>query len=107
MTLASLGLEPGLRVRFRRDPAKRWQLAVLERREADGSLGLRDGKGAARAIPVELVEVECRGPRGARSWEPVPERAARTEPGRTRAANAAASSGRPERLSRYASAPAS
>jgi hypothetical protein len=79
MSLASLGLEPGMRVRFRRDPAKRWQTAVVERREADGSLGLRDGRGAARAIPMELVEVECRGPRGARTWEPVPERAARTE----------------------------
>ena len=79
VSLEALGLAPGLRVRFRRDPAKRWQPAVLERREADGSLGLRDGRGAARAIPVELVEVECRGPRGAPSWEPVTERAARTE----------------------------
>jgi len=47
--------------------------------EKDGSLGLRDSKGASRAIPVELVEVETRGPRGARAWEPVTERAARNE----------------------------
>jgi hypothetical protein len=79
VSLAALGLAPGMRVRFRRDPAKRWQAAVVERREADGSLGLRDGRGSARAIPLELVEVECRGPRGARAWEPVLERAARTE----------------------------
>jgi hypothetical protein len=79
VSLEALGLRPGLRVRFRRDPTKRWHLAVLERREADGSLGLRDGRGAARAIPLELVEVETSGPRGARTWEPVAERAARTE----------------------------
>jgi hypothetical protein len=79
VTLASLGLAPGMRVRFRRDPAKRWVVGVLEGREADGSLGLRDGRGSARAIPLDLVEVECRGPRGARTWEPVAERAARTE----------------------------
>ena len=79
MTLASLGLEPGMRVRFRRDPTRRWQTAVLERRETDGSLGLRDAKGAARAIPLELVEVRTSGPRGAATWEPVAERAARSE----------------------------
>jgi hypothetical protein len=77
--LVALGLAAGMRVRFRRNPADRWKLAVVERIEKDGSLGLRDGKGASRAIPVELVEVETRGPRGARAWEPVTERAARTE----------------------------
>lgn len=79
MSLAALGLAAGMRVRFRRDPTRRWQPAVVERREADGSLGLRDGRGASRAIPLELVEVETTGPRGARAWEPVVERAARTE----------------------------
>ena len=44
MSLEALGLAPGMRVRFRRDPTRRWQAAVLERREADGSLGLRDGR---------------------------------------------------------------
>lgn len=68
-----------MRVRFRRDPNDRWKLATVERVEKDGSLGLRDSKGASRSIPVELVEVETRGPRGARTWERVTERAARTE----------------------------
>ena len=68
-----------MRVRFRRDPSERWKPAVVERMEKDGSLGLRDGKGAARSVPVELVEVETKGPRGAKSWEPVTERAAREE----------------------------
>lgn len=77
--LVELGLAAGMRVRFRRDPADRWLLAVVEQIERDGSLGLRDHKGASRAIPVELVEVETRGPRGAKTWEPVLERAARNE----------------------------
>lgn len=79
MDLVQLGLAAGMRVRFRRDRADRWRFAVVERVERDGSLGLRDAKGASRAIAVELVEVETRGPRGARTWEPVVERAARNE----------------------------
>jgi hypothetical protein len=79
MDLVQLGLARGMRVRFRRDARDRWSLAVVEQVEKDGSLGLRDGKGASRAIPIELVEVETRGPRGAKAWEPVTERAARNE----------------------------
>jgi hypothetical protein len=79
MDLVELGLARGMRVRFRRHERDRWSLAVVEHVEKDGSLGLRDGKGASRAIPVELVEVETRGPRGAKAWEPVTERAARNE----------------------------
>ena len=77
--LAALGLAPGMRVRFRRRDGERWKAGVVERVEKDGSLGLRDGRGAARAIPLERVEVETTGPRGARTWEPAAERAARTE----------------------------
>ena len=79
MDLVELGLVRGMRVRFRLAPADRWSMATVEQVEKDGSLGLRDSKGASRAIPVELVEVETRGPRGARAWEPVTERAARNE----------------------------
>jgi hypothetical protein len=78
-SLESLGLAPGTAVRFRRTEGTRWRAAVVERVEKDGSLGLRDQKGAARAIPLELVEVATTGPRGARTWEPATERAARTE----------------------------
>jgi hypothetical protein len=77
--LVRLGLTAGMRVRFRREPSDRWKLAKVECVERDGSLGLRDEKGAARAIPVELVEVQTRGPRGARTWERVVDRAAREE----------------------------
>lgn len=77
--LAALGLAPGMRVRFRRRDGERWKRGTVERVEKDGSLGLRDSRGAARAIPVDLVEVETTGPRGARTWEPAVERAARTE----------------------------
>lgn len=77
--LVSLGLAAGMRVRFRREASDHWRFATVERIERDGSLGLRDAKGASRAIPPALVEVETRGPRGAKAWEPVLERAARNE----------------------------
>jgi len=77
--LTALGLAPGMTVRFRRPGGTRWRSGTVERVEKDGSLGLRDAKGAARAIPLELVEVATVGPRGARTWEPALERAARTE----------------------------
>jgi hypothetical protein len=77
--LVVLGLRAGMKVRFRREPNDRWKLARVERIERDGSLGLRDEKGASLSIPVELVDVETRGPRGAWTWEPVLVRAAREE----------------------------
>lgn len=77
--LTILGLTPGEQVRFRRDPASRWQEAKVARRERDGSIGLTDRRGAARAIPVESIEVRCHGPRGGSGWEPLTTRASRTE----------------------------
>ncbi|MBA2282695.1 MAG: hypothetical protein H0W25_15910, partial [Acidimicrobiia bacterium] len=41
--------------------------------------GLRDGQGRARALPVERLEVRSVGRRGGHGWEPLAERAARTE----------------------------
>lgn len=79
MSLEELGLRRGDQVRFRRKAEGRWLLGVAVGREKDGSLSVRDAKGAARAIPVELVEVRTRGRRGAFTWEPLTERAARTE----------------------------
>ena len=32
------------------------------RRERDGSVGLRDAKGASRAIAIDLIEVRTAGP---------------------------------------------
>jgi hypothetical protein len=77
--LTELGLRRGDRVRFRRRADERWKPATVERRERDGSIGLRDGRGAARAIAVDHIEVRDTGPRGGVVWEPLPERAARTE----------------------------
>jgi hypothetical protein len=77
--LAELGIAPGDRVRFRRAEGERWKEAVVVRRERDGSIGLRDPKGAARAIPIELIEVRTLGPRGGIVWEALEERAARSE----------------------------
>ncbi|WP_334144728.1 hypothetical protein [Rhabdothermincola sp.] len=77
--LAALGLRPGDRVRFRRRADERWKEAVVVRRERDGSVGLRDAKGAARAITIERLQVRTTGPRGGTVWESLAERAARTE----------------------------
>jgi hypothetical protein len=77
--LAEIGLEAGDRVRFRRRDTERWKEAVVVKRERDGGIGLVDGKGAARAIAIGQIEVRTRGPRGGVVWEPLAERAARTE----------------------------
>lgn len=77
--LARLGLRPGTAVRFRRDPAQRWREATVDRLERDGSVRLVDAEGAARALPVEAIEVRSTGPRGGVVWEPLTDVAARTE----------------------------
>jgi hypothetical protein len=53
--------------------------ARVRRREADGSLGVCDSKGAMRAMPLDTVEVKDRGPRGGVMWVPLTEWAERTE----------------------------
>lgn len=77
--LAELGLGPGAAVRFRRRDTERWKEGSVTRREADGSLGVCDAKGAMRALPLEAVEVRERGPRGGVNWVPLTEWAQRTE----------------------------
>jgi len=78
--LLEIGLRPGDRVRFRRSTdGGSWREARVERRERDGSVGVRDDRGAARAIPVERLQVRTTGPRGGTTWEAVAERAERDE----------------------------
>jgi hypothetical protein len=77
--LLEVGLRAGDRVRFRRSDGGPWREAVVERRERDGSVGMRDDRGAARAIPVERLQVRSTGPRGGAIWESVAERAERDE----------------------------
>ncbi|MDQ1401935.1 MAG: hypothetical protein QOG03_251 [Actinomycetota bacterium] len=77
--LAPLGLKPGESIRWRRRETDRWRDGTVTRLERDGSLGLTDTKGAARAIPLDQIQVQLRGPRGAKTWEPLRERAARSE----------------------------
>jgi hypothetical protein len=77
--LVAVGLRPGDRVRYRRNEGGRWHEATVERRERDGSVGVRDERGAARALPLERLEVRTQGPRGATVWESVVDRATRTE----------------------------
>ena len=77
--LAELGLAEGDPVRFRRRDSGHWKDGTVARREADGSLGVHDLKGALLSLPLDLVEVKATGPRGGVVWEPLPERAGRTE----------------------------
>ena len=80
MTLDELGLAVGERVRFRKRRTEgRWTPGTVAGLERDGSLGVHDPRGAFRAIPLELVEVQVRGARGAHLWEPLLDRAARAE----------------------------
>jgi hypothetical protein len=74
-----LGLRPGEAVRFIRPDRTRWQDGVVVRVERDGSLGVRDGSGASRAVPLDRVLVRASGARGAPRWEPLLDRASRTE----------------------------
>jgi hypothetical protein len=77
--LLAVGLHPGDRVRFRRRDGARWEQGRVERRERDGSIGVRDERGAARALTLDRLEVRRPGPRGGTVWEPVAEVAARNE----------------------------
>jgi hypothetical protein len=72
-TLDELGLEIGQLVHFRRSTDRRWQDGVVLRRERDGSVGLRDDRGRARAVPADDIEVRTLGPRGGEVWRPLPE----------------------------------
>ena len=77
--LLEVGLRPGDTVRYRRREGGTWQEARVERRERDGSIGVRDQRGAARAIPLERLEVRGKGRRGGVVWEPLVARAERDE----------------------------
>jgi hypothetical protein len=77
--LVALGLSAGERVRWRNRPGGRWREGTVVERERDGSVGVRDGKGASRALRVDRLEVRTSGPRGARTWEPLTARVNRTE----------------------------
>ncbi|MDD9371009.1 MAG: hypothetical protein PV358_12900 [Acidimicrobiales bacterium] len=77
--LAPLGLATGDRVRWRDRRSSRWREGRVLGRERDGSVGVRDGRGASRALLPDRLEVRDRGPRGGVVWEAVPERAARAE----------------------------
>jgi hypothetical protein len=69
--LAEVGLEIGQIVRYRGANDKRFHDGVVLRREGDGSVGLRDDRGRARAIGVDAIEVRVIGPRGGEQWIPL------------------------------------
>jgi hypothetical protein len=69
--LAEVGLEIGQLVRYQGRSDKRWHDGVVLRREKDGSVGLRDERGRARAIDVDAIEVRIVGPRGGEQWIPL------------------------------------
>ncbi len=69
--LAELGLEIGQLVRYMGRTDKRFHDGVVLRRERDGSVGLRDERGRARAIAIDAIEVRQLGPRGGAQWIPL------------------------------------
>ena len=79
LEIERLGLHLGEKIRFLRVDRSRWQDGTVTGVERDGSLAVRDQKGAARAVPLDQVLVRAVGSRGARRWEPLLDRAARTE----------------------------
>src|SRR5690348_2415035 len=79
MDLDELGLREGEQIRFRRADRKRWQAGTVRRVEADGSIGVVDADGASRSVPPSAIEVKRPGRRGAAGWEPLLDRAGRTE----------------------------
>ncbi|MDA8047070.1 MAG: hypothetical protein M0Z30_17840 [Actinomycetota bacterium] len=74
-----LGLQAGEPVRWRSAVGTRWHSGRVARRERDGSIGVTDVRGASRSLPVDRLEVRCAGPRGGAGWEPLRDRASRTE----------------------------
>lgn len=74
-----LGLRVGEPVRFLRVDRSRWQDGVVRGVERDGSLSITDGAGACRAVALNHIVVRGEGRRGGRRWEPLLDRAARTE----------------------------
>jgi len=79
LQLERLALRRGERIRFLRADRARWQDGTVTGVERDGSLAVRDSKGAFRSVPLEHVLVRAEGARGGRHWEPLLDRAARTE----------------------------
>jgi hypothetical protein len=77
--LVEIGLEVGDVVRFRKLTGSRWIEAVVTGRERDGSVAVRDPAGRSRSLRIDRLEVRGRSRRGAELWEPLADRAARTE----------------------------
>ena len=84
MTVTSveqLGLRAGDRVRFKPlgGGPRHWNEGVVMGIEKDGSVAVRDAKGAWRAVRPGRLEVRRARRRGGHRWESVSERAARIE----------------------------
>ena len=79
LELERLALRVGEKIRFLRVDRSRWQDGVVAGVERDGSLAVRDAKGASRSVLLEHVMVRTEGARGGMHWEPLLDRAARTE----------------------------
>ena len=69
--LSALGLAAGDRVRFRPRPNARWREGTVAGLHPDGSVGLHDADGRARAIRPSALEVRRAGPRGGLQWAAV------------------------------------
>ena len=79
LSLEQVGLRVGDRVRWRPREGARWAEGTVTGRERDGSIGVHDRQGRARALTLDRLEIRAKGPRGAATWEAALDRAARTE----------------------------
>jgi biotin-(acetyl-CoA carboxylase) ligase len=73
--LDAWGLHLGDRVRFQRADGGRWQELTITGIGSDGSITLRDSKGAARSIAPDRLEVRTSGTRRSSVWRPVADHA--------------------------------
>lgn len=77
--LTALGVRRSEQVRWQARPGGRWQQGLLTRREPDGSIGVVDGSGRARSLPVDRLQIRWVGSRRGLGWEPLTVRAGRAE----------------------------
>jgi hypothetical protein len=80
-SVEELGLRVGERVRFRPigGGPRQWTEGTVVGIEKDGSVAVRDTKGAWRAVRIERLEARRSRRRSGATWEPVAERAAHIE----------------------------
>lgn len=66
--LDELGLQPGLKVKYRVREDDNWKIGTLRGDSKDGSLAIIDKDGRWRSIMPDKILIQKLGPRGGKSW---------------------------------------